>query len=340
MSALDLTHPIPDPLAGASQPIVDDILARLRAARAVQIVGHVRPDGDCIGSMLGVAALLGHLGIPCALAAEEMPPNGYTALEGFERIAAAPDPELHPDLVVFVDCATFDRGLTNWTAPAPIVNIDHHVSNTRYGEVNWIDPTSAATGEMIFELFRQARLPLGVGAAEALLIALTTDTGSFRFSNTGPRQHRIAAELIEAGASVERVAQIAYSSNPVESMRLTGHVLSHLRLECGGQLAWSEIRQAVHAELGSDGSVPENLADALRSVRGVRVAILFHELSSGGLRVNLRSHGEVNVGKMAAHWGGGGHPGAAGVYLANAVYERDRDTILQFVMDALTGKTV
>lgn len=335
MSTLDITNPTPDPQVSGPNPLIEQIVTRLRSARAVQIVGHVRPDGDCIGSMLGVAMFLDHWGIPCALAAEEMPPNGYSALTGFDRIAALPDAALNADLVVFVDCATLDRGLTNWTPPAPIVNIDHHVSNTRYGAINWIDPTSAATGEMIFELYRLARVPLSVAAAEAMLIALTTDTGSFRFSNTGPRQHRIAAELIEAGASVERVAQLAYSSNPVESMRLTGHVLSHLRLECGGQLAWSEIRQAVHAELGSDGSVPENLADALRSVRGVRVAILFHELASGGLRVNLRSHGEVNVGQMAAHWGGGGHPGAAGLYLANASYERDRDAILKYVMEEI-----
>lgn len=329
--------PASDLIPGGPAEMLDPIMARLRAAKAVQVVGHVRPDGDCIGSMLGMAGLLEHLGVRCALAAEEMPENGYGALQGFERIASRPDPAFAPDLVVFVDCATLDRGLNNWTPTAPVINIDHHGSNTRYGEINWIDPTSAATGEMIFSLYRHAKAPLTPQIAEALLIALTTDTGSFRFSNTGPRQHRIAAELIEAGASVERVAQIAYASNPVESMRLTGYVLRHMRLECGGSLAWSEVRQSVHAELGSSGNVPENLADGLRSVKGVKVAILFHELSSGGLRVNLRSTGEFNVAQMAAHWGGGGHPGAAGLYLMNAQYERDRDMILAYVMKAIAG---
>lgn len=328
----------PDATGDSQSQALEQIVGRLRGARAVQILGHVRPDGDCIGSMLAMAGLLEQWGIPHALAAEEMPVNGYGALKGFERIAPRPDPGLNPDLLVYLDCATQERGIKNWTPPAPVINIDHHGSNTRYGEINWIDPASAATGEMIFELVRHAKASLDVAMAEALLIALTTDTGSFRFSNTGPRQHRIAAELIEAGASVERVSQIAFASNPVESMRLTGYVLSHLKLECGGRLAWSEIRQAVQAELGGSDSVPENLADSLRTVRGVQVGLLFQELSSGGLRVNLRSTGEVNVSRMAAHWGGGGHPGAAGVYLMNADYERDRDRILQYVMGEIDGK--
>jgi phosphoesterase RecJ-like protein len=327
--------PSSDLIPGGPAALLDEIVGRMRAAQAVLVIGHVRPDGDCIGSLLGVAGLLEHWGIAHALVADEMPENGYGALRGFERIASRPDPAFSPDLVVFVDCATLDRGLKEWQAPAPIINIDHHGSNTRYGQINWIDPTSAATGEMIFSLYRHARVPLTPHIAESLLIALTTDTGSFRFSNTGPRQHRIAAELIEAGAVVERVAQIAYASNPVESTRLTGYVLRHLRLECGGKLAWSEVRQSILAELGGTGTVPENLADSLRSVRGVKVAVLFHELTSGGLRVNLRSTGEFNVGQMAAHWGGGGHPGAAGVYLMNTDYERDRDRILAYVMGEL-----
>jgi phosphoesterase RecJ-like protein len=232
-----------------------------------------------------------------------------------------------------MDCANIERGLTHWTPPAPVINIDHHAGNRRYGEINWIDPSAAATGEMLFQLVEHARLTLTPPMAEALLVALTTDTGSFRFSNTGPRQHRIAARLIEAGASVQRVARVAFGSHPIEGVRLTGHVLSNVRLECAGQLAWSEIRQDEYQKCGGEKNAPENLADALRSIRGVKLSVLFHELENGVLRVNFRSTGEHDVGQFAARWGGGGHRAAAGLSLTGAQFERDRDLILQAAMD-------
>jgi phosphoesterase RecJ-like protein len=325
------------PAAASKEPApLDPILERLRAARAVQLIGHVRPDGDCIGSMLAMHHLLGQWGIARAMAAQEMPTNGYGALEGFDLIQHEPDPALNPDLVVYVDCATRDRGFSNWTPPAPIINIDHHGSNSRYGAINWVDPACAATGEMIFELVEHARASLTVPMAEALLVAITTDTGSFRFSNTGPRQHIVAARLIEAGASVERISRIVYGSHPAESAWLTGHVLSTMRLECGGQLAWSEIGQDVYQRHGGAGNAPENLADLLRGVRGVKVSLLFHEMDDGALRLNLRSNGDVDVGRIAALWGGGGHPCAAGVYLAHADYEKDRERLLQAVMQMIS----
>jgi len=318
--------------------LLDEIMSRLRHARAVQIVGHVRPDGDCIGSMLALHHLLGQLGVPNAMAAEEMPTNGYDALDGFHLIRSEPAGPLHPDLVVFLDCSNIERGLTRWTPPAPVINIDHHAGNRRYGELNWIDPSAAATGEMLFHLVEHARLALTPPMAEALLVALTTDTGSFRFSNTGPRQHLIAARLIEAGASAQRVSRIAFDSHPLDSVRVTGYVLSHVRLECAGQLAWSEIRQEAYQQFGGERNAPENLADALRSIRGVKLSVLFHEMEDGALRVNFRSTGELNVGQFAARWGGGGHPAAAGLYLTGAQFDRDRDLILQAAMELFAGR--
>lgn len=315
--------------------MLNQIVSRLRAARAVQIVGHVRPDGDCIGSMLAVHHLLEEWAVPHAMAAEQMPINGYAALEGFERILMKPDPQLAPDLIVYVDCATQDRGLTGWTPPAPVINIDHHASNTRYGQINWIDPAAAATGEMLYNVVVHAGARLNPAMAEALLIALTTDTGSFRFSNTGPRQHRIAARLLEAGASVERVTRIAFSSHPPASMRLTGHVLSTMHLECDGRLAWSEIRKEVYAQHGGEGVAPENLADSLRAIHGVKVSLLFHEIGEDGLRLNLRSDGDVDVSRLAGLCGGGGHPCAAGAFISTTHYDQERDRLLQLVKETI-----
>jgi phosphoesterase RecJ-like protein len=315
--------------AGFSVELIDRILERLRAAHAIQVAGHIRPDGDCIGSMLAFHHLLDRLGLPHALAAEKMPANGYHSLKDFDRIEASPSQALNPDLTVYLDCATLDRGLSNWTPSTPIINIDHHGGNTRFGQINWVDDACAATGQMVFYLIRRAGVPLSREMAESLLVALTTDTGSFRFSNTGAEEHRIAAELIEAGASPERVSRIAYGSNAMETMRLTGYVLTNMRAQCDGRLIWSEIRRETYRQFGGEEKAAENLADMLRNVRGAKLSLLFHELEDGAMRLNLRSNGEVNVAALAARWGGGGHPCASGLHIAQADYESLRDQILQ-----------
>ncbi len=314
---------------------MEKIVERLRRARAVQLVGHIHPDGDCIGSLLGLHHMLGQWGVAHAMAAGGGGAGGYDLLPGYELIREEPDPAFAPDLVVFVDTASLERGPESWRASAPIINIDHHGGNTRFGEINWIKDSAAATGEMIYQLARHGAVTITPALAEALLVALSTDTGSFRFSNTGALQHRLAAELIEAGAMPTRVAKIGFESQPIESLRLTGRVLSGLRLTAGGRLAWSEARAADYAEMGGPERAPENLVGALRSVRGVAVAILFHELPERRMRVNFRSDGSFDVRALAERWGGGGHTGAAGLTLEPVDYEAKREEILRTVTELL-----
>ncbi len=308
--------------------IIDLIVNRLRGERAVQVVGHLRPDGDCIGSLLAMHHLLDQWARPHALAARQIPQSGYDALPGFERIKQAPDPELDPSVIVYVDCASLERGIPQWTPPAPIINIDHHASNTLYGEINWVEPKISSVGEMLYWLTARSGSDLTAESAEAMLIAMTTDTGSFRFSNTSAQQHYVAAHLIEAGASPEGVARMAFGSQSPQSSRLIGHVLNTMELRCAGKLAWSELRKDDYIRFGGDQYMPENLPDTLRSIRGVQLGLLFHEIPDGSLRLNLRSDGTVNVSVLAGEWGGGGHPCAAGLTLRPTQYERDRDQIL------------
>ncbi len=314
--------------------LLDDIVGRLRRARLVQIVGHVNPDGDCIGSMLAMHHLLAAWGVPHALAARKMGSNGYDQLAGFDLIA--PEPVANPDLVLYVDTATLERGLDGWAAPAPVINIDHHDGNTRFGLLNWIEPRFAATGEMVYHLAMHAAVQPSAAMADDLLLALTTDTGSFRYGNTGADQHRLAARLIEAGASTQAVARIAYETQPPESLRITGHVLSNLKLEADGGLAWSELRLEDCRGFGGPERAPENLVSALRSVRGVRLCLLFHELGGGRVRVNFRSDGSLDVSRLAARWGGGGHECAAGLLVKDSAdYEKTRDAIIGAAVAAL-----
>lgn len=308
--------------------LLDRIVERLRDARAVQLIGHVRPDGDCIGSLLAMHHLLDGWGVPNAIAVHKNSQQGYAELADYDRIGDRPDDSLNPQLVVYLDCASQERGFEDWTPPAPIVNIDHHVGNTRYGEINWIEPRCAATGEMLYRLARHAGATLTRPIAEALFVALSTDTGSFRFSNTGHAQLRIAADLVAAGADPRRIAKIAYGGQRVESIRLLGHIMSTLHMECEDALAWSEVRQATYKSMGGEDVLPENAANALCTIQGVQVAALFHEMADGNMRINLRSNGPLDVQKLASRWGGGGHPAAAGLTHPIKDYEKDRDEIL------------
>ena len=319
-----------DPAARAA--LLDRIIARVRAAHRVQIIGHVRPDGDCVGSMLAVHHLLDHWGIEHRIAAEKTADNGYAVLEGFDRIAETADTDFAPDLNIYVDCASLERGPSGWQPTEPIVNIDHHGSNTRYGEINWIEPACASVGEMLYSLFRHAGAPLTTQVADDLLLSITTDTGSFKFSNTGPLQHRIAADLIEAGAAVEAIKRMAFGSQHPDGVQLAGLVMSTLHQECGGKLIWSEIRKETYRQFGGEDKVPENLVDVLRAIIGVELSLLFHEIKDGSLRRNLRSTGRINGSKLAHRWGGGGHPCAAGLTLPSADYLADRDRILKEII--------
>jgi phosphoesterase RecJ-like protein len=327
---------IAPPTAEETAEALRSIAARLRGARKVQVLGHKRPDGDCYGSLLGMGYVLDALGIENRLLAAEQGRTGYEMLEGLSRVEAELDPAFKPDLYIFVDSATLERVLGDWKPEgAPSISIDHHASNTLFADLNWVDPASASTAEMIYELARHLGVEIHAALAQAILLGLMTDTGSFRYSNVGPRQLEIAAELVRAGASPSEISRAAYESKSPEAMEVTGAVLSSLQYLAGGQIAWAEVRADLVRKVGGSANLPENLSAELRSIRGVRAALLFVELPEGGLRLSLRGDGTVNVSRLAAQFGGGGHPNAAGLSIADGDYEKERDRVL-----AAAGETL
>ncbi len=330
---------IAPPSAAEIAEVLKAIATRLRGARKVQVLGHQRPDGDCYGSLLGMGYILDALGVENRLLAAEQGQTGYEILDDISRVKAALDPEFRPDLYVFVDSATLERVLGDWKPEgAPSIGIDHHASNTLFADINWVDPASASTAEMIYELARHLDLELQPKLAQAILLGLMTDTGSFRYSNVGPRQLEIAAELVRAGASPSRISRAAYESKSPEAMEVMGAVLSSLQYLAGGEIAWAEVRADLVRKVGGSANLPENLSAELRSIRGVRAALLFVELPDGGMRLSLRGDGTVNVSHLASKFGGGGHPNAAGLSLPDGDYETQRDQILGAAEDALKAE--
>jgi phosphoesterase RecJ-like protein len=212
-----------------------------------------------------------------------------------------------------------------------VLNIDHHPDNRRYGTINWIDPSAAATGEMIFDLVRALGLRLTPAVALNLFAAIHTDTGSFRYSNTTPRTFRIAAELAAAGADPSLVSDRLYQQRAPDSLVQLGEVLRRVRISDDGQVAWLTVpRGAVSRELLE----AEDLVGYPRSVRGVKVAVLLTEEEPGKVKASLRGKGEVPVNAIAHRFGGGGHANAAGCTIPGTL-EEAAAAVLQAVRESL-----
>jgi bifunctional oligoribonuclease and PAP phosphatase NrnA len=327
------------PTPAETQVMLRAIEAKLRGSHRVQVVGHHRPDGDCFGSILAMDAILDALGKERRLTAGEQGRNGYGMLPGVERVAPEPDPTFQPDLFVFVDSATLERALPGWRATVPSINVDHHASNGLYADLNWVDPHRASTAEMIYDLAVHLKVPITKPLAEAVLLGIMTDTGSFRYSNVGPRQFEICAELVRAGAEVAKISRAAYESRSPETVAIMAAVLGSVRYLADGRLAYAEVRSDWVRRVGGAQNLPENLSAELRSIAGVQVSLLFVELpDGGGLRLSLRADGKVNVSRLAAEFGGGGHPNAAGLSLKDVPYEVTRDRILEAAARAVQAE--
>lgn len=314
--------------------IVAEILQALQGANRVLICGHVRADGDCIGSMAALFAYLRASGKQARLFFRGPVQEAYLPYLPEGQSADGDFPaDYEPDATLCLDASSADRIVADFPAWAQgtIVNIDHHGDNTRYGALNWVDARYAAVGEMVCELLEAASdCDWTPAMAEALYMAIATDTGGFRYGNTTARALAAAARLVERGAAPARVAQAAWGNRSVETLRILASVLGGARFALGGRLAWAELRQDVLARNGGEASEPDNLSGELRAIRGVEVALLLRETPEGTVRASLRSAGVVDVAAIAARLGGGGHRAAAGVEL-DAPYAEGLERILEAV---------
>jgi len=197
------------------------------------------------------------------------------------------------------------------TGAGTLINIDHHLSNTGYGHLVYCDTAAAAVGELMANVIQSMRVPFDREIAQCLLTAVVTDTGSFRFSNTTARTLRLAAHLVDAGASVSEIVERVYETRSAAGLRLLGMALAGLRLSADGRIAWTAVTPEM---LAASGAAPEEtggITNWLRQIRGVQVALLF-EVTPDGVRVGIRSRNGVAANVIAEAFGGGGHQGAAG----------------------------
>ena len=295
--------------------VIDRILEGLRESRTFCIVGHVRPDGDCVGSQLGLALALKAAGKTVTCWNEDAMPQKYAFLDP-AGLFQKPKRGRKFDCVVATDCASFERlGRAGQCVGRRklFINIDHHESNTRYADVNWVSEREPSTGELIYRLLKVARWPITRRIADCLFTAVSTDTGSFQYPTTRPGTFHASAELVTRGADLAKICEEVYQSYPLSRARLLKHLYSRFRLTHHDQIAWFWLKQADFARTGAESSDTEGLIDHIRAIAPVVVACVFEEIEPELTRISLRSKSDrVNVNEIAAQFGGGGHPGAAG----------------------------
>ena len=299
--------------------IVTRVVQAIRENETFCIVGHVRPDGDCIGSQLGLAYALRNAGKRVTVWNEDPMPRKLAFLDP-DRLLAAPAAGRSFDCVIATDCASFERlGRAGECIQSRklFINIDHHTSNTRYADINWISDDEPSSGELIYRLLQGGHWPITPLIADCLFTAVSTDTGSFQYPTTRPATYHVAAHLVERGANLEKVCNEVYQSYPLSRVRLLRHVYNRFKLTHDDQIAYFWLRKADYSRTGAGREDSEGLIDHIRAIEPVVVACLFEEMDGEITRVSLRSKSEkIDVNAIATLFGGGGHAAAAGARIA------------------------
>lgn len=295
--------------------------AAIRRAQNVLVIGHVDPDGDAIGSMLGMGWLLQELGISHVLACDTAVSNEWDFLPRTGPVVARCADD--HDLVITVDCNALDRLGRFCSRPQlvglPLVNIDHHVTNTLFGQINWVDGKAAATSEMIYGLAVSLGLKVSREAATCLLAGIVTDTFGFRTPNTTARTLEIALHMMQAGASLSDIVARTLDSRGFASMCLWARVISQVRLMDG--VLWADAKLSDFEKCGADREARKGLINFLITVKEANIAILLTETHDGTIDVSMRSIPGLDVSAVAVRLGGGGHPQAAGCTLTGSMDE-------------------
>jgi phosphoesterase RecJ-like protein len=305
----------------------------LKASELV-LLCHVDPDGDAIGSLLGLGLALKATGRKVSMVSPDGVPASYTFLPGSREVERTIGELGEVTVVIVLDCGDLERlgALREKVAGHPLlINIDHHPTNGRFGRYNLVDPQAAATAELVLSLLDRLELPVSLPVATCLYTGLHTDTGGFRYENTSPRVHRVAERLLELGVKPWEVADFVYDTKPLPQVLLIREALSRLKLGCAGRMAWVSLPRSVFRACGTDDT--SGLINYPRMIAGVEVALLFKETEEGTVRVGLRSR-HVDVSRLALRFGGGGHARAAGCTLAGPL-ERAEEIMLKAAERAL-----
>jgi len=317
------------------------VLERIREDSSFVLATHENPDGDALGSLVGMQGLLSALGKDSVMfiAPEDLPLPEEYSLVGLVGLIESPPADVGERTVVFLDCGNIDRNSASVLRDGRhLLNIDHHHDNTNFGTLNYVVPAACCTAEIIWDLMNGLGVRPTPNVAQALYVGLITDTGRFMYENTGPRAHLMAADLIEAGVEVPAVYRRLYENLQPAKLALLATALTNVQRFDSGALTISVLSAEDFERAGAEESYSEGIIDHLRAVQGTKVAALVRELGGGERKgqhkVSLRATDEaVDVSAIARAQGGGGHRRAAGFTTA-----LELDGLIAFLRGAIAGQ--
>ncbi len=309
--------------AAANQ--IDEIVRILKSEDRFLITSHLKPEGDSIGSQLALKLALLRLGKECVVVDDDPIPDIFRFLSGSNEIVRPEKVGEVPPVSVVLDCGQWDRlGEAGELArrAGTIINIDHHPDTKGLGHYNYIDPVASASGEQVYEVARRLG-PLDHDIALCVYVAIVSDTGGFRYSNTTAATHRITSELLRLGVKSNEVAYELYESDPPSLVKAMGLALSRIKLRDG--VAWAHLSKSDLEVAGAWGHPleTEKIIRQMRTMNGVRVVIFLTEMESGEVKVNLRARPGFDVGSLANDLGGGGHRQASGCTMSGSLAEAE-----------------
>ncbi|MEZ5425877.1 MAG: bifunctional oligoribonuclease/PAP phosphatase NrnA [Pyrinomonadaceae bacterium] len=292
--------------------MLSQVIEVIENKQSFAITTHVRPDGDGIGSSLGLCWLLRSLGKKAEVILRDDIPFSYQGLPGADEIKKVAEINGSYDAVFVIECSDIGRpGIRNLENQL-VVNIDHHSTCEHFGTINWIDSTASAVGEMIYNLCKAIGGRVTKEIAECVYLALVTDTGSFHFPNTTERTLKVASELVKVGVKPARISETVYSSYSWSRIELMRQVLSTVKRDETGRLAWMRQSMAMARDAEAVDGDNNGFVNIPLSAREIVAVVYMREVQPNAYRVSLRSKGEINVARVAEQFGGGGHKNAAG----------------------------
>lgn len=295
------------------------------------VVSHKDPDGDAIGSSLALYSVLKEMGKEVYVENPTVPPQLYSFLEGRDKIELTSNSK-DVDVVFIVDVAEIDRcGIKqDYVKDKTVVNIDHHKTNTLFGDINLVKPDAAAAGCILWDIFKENNFNISKRTATALYTSILTDTGSFRYASTKPKTFRIAADLLERGVEPWFVAYSVYETRKYKTLKLLGLVLNTLEVYHNGKLAIEYVTLDMFEKTGTSSESTEGFVNFARSVKGAEVGILLREDAPNIFKISMRSKDKIDVASVAEAFEGGGHEHAAGGQVRGTLKEAKQRVVEAF----------
>ena len=295
---------------------VREVAEAIKGFESFVISAHVNPEGDAIGSVVGLALALKKLGKKVTAISKDPVPEFLHFLPGVDMVRIEDSIKEPHDAFIVVDCDPERTGIRDLgSAPVKkIINIDHHVTNRKTSDIWWVDPEAAAAGEMVYDLIDYLNIPIDADIATNLYTCIFTDTGSFRYTNTDEAALSKSARLISYGVDTWQIAENVYESKSFGRMKLLGLVLSTIEMSDDGKVSWVVVREEFYKATGTSAEDTDGFINYPRAVKGVEVAVLFRE-AGDKVKLSLRSKGRVDVSLLAQELGGGGHPNASGAVM-------------------------